>query len=68
VRKPLAIGLAFIVITVFGTIASGSAAGSDHQGRRWWDLHPNGLVAETFHFLPGFITVPSGATLTFVKV
>jgi hypothetical protein len=67
VRKPLAIGLAFIAISVFGSVANGSAVAPTIKVVGGGIFIPNGLVAETFHFLPGDITVVSGSTLTLVK-
>ena len=66
-RKSLAIGLAFIAITVFGSAANGSPSAPTIKVVGGGIFIPNGLVAETFHFLPGDITVVSGSTLTFVK-
>jgi plastocyanin len=61
-------GLAFIVIAVFGSTANGTPATPTIKVLGGGIFIPNGLVAETFHFLPGDITVVSGSTLTFVKV
>ena len=66
-RKSLVIGLTFVVSTVFGSAASGSATGPTIRVLGRGLFVPNALIAETLHFLPGEITVTSGSTLTFVK-
>ena len=66
-RKFLIFGSAFVLMAVLAGAANGSPSGPTIKVVGGGIFIPNGMVAETFRFQPGDITVTSGSTLTFVK-